>query len=84
MSTVPCNGEICFFCRKPIHVNGIEWEEQNNWRDNPKGENLVKIRLHPECSVQLGIRLIRDGLPLTDDNARWRDTVNVNLHLTNS
>ncbi|MFA7219043.1 MAG: hypothetical protein WC119_00760 [Synergistaceae bacterium] len=64
MSTKSFNGEICFFCRKPIEGEGIEWQEQNNWLENPDGDNLITVNLHAECSVDLGIRLIRDGMKL--------------------
>jgi len=64
MSTKVFIDEPCFFCLKPIEGEGIEWQEQNNWRDNPEGEGLTIMNLHPKCSVQLGMRLIRDGMKL--------------------
>jgi hypothetical protein len=67
MSTKGCNGETCFFCQKPIEGKGIEWQQQNNWRDNPYGEGLISIYLHGKCSVQLGLRLVRDGIKLVND-----------------
>ena len=67
MSTVNCNGKPCFFCLKPIEGEGIEWQEQNNWRENPEGKDLISIFLHGKCSVQLGTRLIRDGMELVTD-----------------
>lgn len=67
MSVINGKGEICFFCREPITGVGIEWEEQNNWAENPIGEGLAKIHLHPKCSTSLGLRLIRDGLDMVAD-----------------
>jgi len=67
MSTVLGEGKICFFCRKPIEGEAIEWQEQNNWMENPEGEGLISILLHPECSVPLGMRLIRDGMELVPE-----------------
>ena len=67
-----CNGENCFFCRKAIYGNGIKWTESNNWKTNPSGEGLTSIYLHPECSADLGVRLIGDG--------RQADPEKVNPH----
>ena len=65
--TIDCKGKSCFFCRRPIEGEGIEWQEKNNWRDNPVGEGLTNIYLHGRCAVKLGIRLIRDGMELVTD-----------------
>ena len=68
------NGEHkCFFCLKPIDGPQVRWDEQNNWRDNPEGEGLTKVYLHPKCSIQLGCRLIGDAFqadPQVEDQSK--------------
>ena len=61
-----CTGHNCFFCKKPIEGEGVQWDETNNWVENPEGEGLIHIYLHGDCSVRLGERLIGDGFPLQD------------------
>lgn len=74
-----CTTEMCFFCREPIEGKGVQWDEQNNWKENPDGNGLTKIYLHGKCSVDLGMRLIGDGFSLQD-----RLTTEVVTQLVNS
>jgi len=55
-------GNRCFFCRKetPKHFE-VQWDETNNWVENPDGKNLIHLHLCPVCAIRLGQRLITDG-----------------------
>ena len=45
----------CFYCGAPIERPFIEWHGQNANR-----KNFETIHLHPECCLELTIRLLRD------------------------
>jgi hypothetical protein len=57
MSIVHFEGDECFFCPNPITGTGVEWISMN-------GEAII---LHPKCAVQLGSRLIGDGVKIDPD-----------------
>jgi hypothetical protein len=68
-----CDDKPCFFCMKPVK-KGVQWDEGNNWRDNPSGDGLIHLILCPECAVKLGERLIGDGFE-ADKNVQKPETV---------
>lgn len=56
----------CFFCRSDDNTikageQHVEWHETHSYVDNPNGEGIIRLYLHADCAVQLGLRLIGDG-----------------------
>lgn len=61
----------CFFCGhkltekaegfRKLQKNGVEWDEHNNYVENPTLEGKFKMFLHPSCAVMLATRLLGDA-----------------------